>query len=82
MAFPEEPIPVKVEIDLDAGWTDITGYVYKESIEIERGAADEATYTAPTKCTFLLNNKDGRFSPRNPNSPYYGQLKRNTPILV
>jgi hypothetical protein len=82
MTFPEEPIPVKVEIALDTGWADITDYVYKESIEIERGAADEATYTAPTKCTFLLNNKDGRFSPRNPNGPYYGQLKRNTPVLV
>lgn len=82
MAFPEDPIPVKVEIALDAGWTDITEYVYKQPIEIERGAADEATYTAPTKCTFLINNIDGRFSPRNPNSPYYGQLKKNTPILV
>lgn len=82
MAFPEEPIPVKVEISLDAGWTDITEYVYKQPIEIERGAADESTYTAPSKATFLLNNIDGRFSPRNPNSPYYGQLKRNTPILI
>lgn len=82
MAFPEEPIPVKVEISLDAGWVDITEYVYKQPIEIERGAADEATYTSPTKCTFLLNNIDGRFSPRNPNSPYFGQLKKNTPILV
>lgn len=82
MAFPEEVIPVKVEISLDAGWTDITEYVYKQPIEIERGAADEATYTSPTKCTFLINNIDGRFSPRNPNSPYFGQLKKNTPILV
>ncbi len=82
MAFPEEPIPVKVEISLDGLWTDITEYVYKQPIEIERGAADESTYTAPTKATFLLNNIDGRFSPRNPNSPYYGQLKRNTPILI
>lgn len=82
MTFPEEPLPVKVEISLDGAWVNITDYVYKDQIEIERGSADESTYTAPTKATFLLNNIDGRFSPRNPNSPYYGSLKRNTPILI
>lgn len=82
MAFPEEPIPVKVEISIGGLWTDITEYVYKQPIEIERGSADESTYTSPTKCTFLLNNIDGRFSPRNPNGPYFGELKPNTPILI
>lgn len=28
------------------------------------------------------NNLDGRFSPRNPLSPYYGKLSRNTPVRI
>lgn len=85
MAFPESILNIKVEAGgLTPGftWTDITEYVYKESIRITRGSADESSRTQPSSCTFLLNNLDGRFSPKNPNGPYYGLLKRNTPLLV
>lgn len=82
MPFPEEILDIKVEALIDGLWTNITDYVYKESISIERGSADESSYSQPTKCAFLLNNIDGRFSPRNPNSPYYGKIGKNTPILV
>ena len=82
MPFPEEILNIKVEALVDGVWANITDYVYKESVAIERGSADESSYTQPTKCSFLLNNIDGRFSPRNPNSPYYGKIGRNTPLLV
>lgn len=36
----------------------------------------------PTKCTLTLNNRHGKYSPRNPYSPYYGVLGRNTPLRV
>lgn len=80
--FPETVLGVKVEIKVDDAWTDITDYVYKEKISISRGAADETADSSPTRCQLLLNNIDGRFSPRNPNSPYYGKIGRNTQMLV
>lgn len=82
MAFPEDVLGIKVELSLDGTWTDVTDYVYKDRIEIERGSADESSYSQPTRATFMLNNVDGRFSPRNPNGPYYGLLKQNLPVLI
>lgn len=85
MAFPEDILNIKVEAGgLVPGftWENITEYVYKESIRITRGSADESSRTQPSSVTFLLNNRDGRFSPKNPNGPYYGLIGRNTPLLV
>lgn len=82
MAFPDDILDIKVKIAPAGTWIDVTSYVYLDDIVIERGAADESTVSQPTKCTFRLNNIDGRFSPRNPSGPYYGSLGRNTPVLV
>lgn len=86
MAWPDDEI---LEIKVEAGgltdgstWTDITEYVYKETVKISRGTAEEANQAAPSSCSFLLNNLDGRFSPRNPTGPHYGNFRRNTPLLV
>lgn len=81
--FPDAPLPVLVELQLDGVWTDITEDVYmRDEIEIERGRADEGNRVDPTKCRLTLNNRTGRYSPRNPLSPLYGALGRNTPIRV
>ncbi|MFI9235761.1 hypothetical protein [Streptomyces sp. NPDC053079] len=53
-----------------------------EKISITRGQADEAGQTERSVCRFQLNNRNGYFSPRNPMSPYYGQLGRNTPLRI
>jgi hypothetical protein len=82
MVFPDTILPIKVEMAPAGTWIDITDYVYKESVQITRGSADESSRTQPSACTFLLNNADGRFSPRNPTGPYYGLIGRNTPLLV
>lgn len=83
MTFPQDPLDVTVELELDGVWTDVTSYVYtRNPITITRGQPDEGTRTAPSTCTLTLNNRDGRFSPRNPMSPYYGVLGRNTPLRV
>ncbi|MFC8625608.1 carbohydrate binding domain-containing protein [Streptomyces anulatus] len=42
----------------------------------------QGTGVDPASLSLTLNNKDGRFSPRNPLSPHYGQLGRNTPARV
>lgn len=88
MAFPASPLSVKVELQnvVTAGvWTDITSYVYDRddsAINIVRGRQDEGGGTQPATCNLTLNNRDGRFSPRNPTGPYYGKIGRNTPIRI
>jgi hypothetical protein len=64
-------------------WTDITSYVrYQPGVTVSTGRADEAARVQPGSARLTLDNRDGRFSRKNPLSPYYGQLTRNTPIWV
>lgn len=73
----------RTELQIGGIWTNVTTDVRESApITIDRGAADEATSSDPSKCTLTLNNRDGRYSPRNPVSPYYGLIGRNTPIRV
>lgn len=82
MTFPQTPLNTLVEINIDGVWTNITSYVMRDPIQITRGRADEGSLVEASVCSMTLNNRDGRFSPRNPTSPYYGILGRNTPIRV
>lgn len=84
-----EELSPKVELYLGETWVDITrtsadeaGVYYRDAITITRGRSDEAAHADPSTCTFTLNNRDGRFSLRNPLSPYYGLLARNTPVRI
>jgi hypothetical protein len=83
MAFPQDALAVKVELFYDSVWNDITSYVYTEDdLEITRGRPNETSTVDPSRATFLLDNTDGRFSPRNPLSPLYGTIGRNTPVRI
>ncbi|OPC81806.1 hypothetical protein B4N89_13450 [Embleya scabrispora] len=74
---------MRVDLSVGGTWTDITGDVYlRDAITITRGRADEAARVDAGKCTLTLNNRSGKYSPRNPTSPYYGRIGRNTPIRV
>lgn len=77
------PIDLRTELDLDGTWTNITSYVYdRDQIRISLGRSSEGVTPEPSRCSLTLNNRDGRFSPRNPVGAYYGTLGRNTPIRV
>ena len=77
------PVPATFELQLGATWVNISGLVYaREDVQITRGRADEASNVEASRLTLQLNNRDGRFSPRNPTGPYYPLLGRNTPIRV
>ncbi|OSZ58663.1 hypothetical protein OQI_20365 [Streptomyces pharetrae CZA14] len=83
MVFPQTPLPVQIELQVGGVWTDITTDVYTEDrITIERGQPDEAQRTDHSRCSLVLNNRSGKFSPCNPLSPYFGLIGRNTPIRV
>ncbi|MFG2900983.1 hypothetical protein ACGFZH_28340 [Streptomyces zaomyceticus] len=83
MAFPDTPLGVRVELQAGGVWTDATADAYtRDPITITRGQADGAAVADPSRCTVTLNNLDGKYSPRNPLSPYYGQIGRNTPLRI
>lgn len=79
MVFPD----ARVELLVGGTWTDITADVLtRDPITITRGRSNEGARTDPGRCTLTLNNTDGTYSPRNPRSPLYGLIGRNTQIRV
>jgi hypothetical protein len=86
VVFPATPLDTRVELLLGGAWTDITagGYVYQRSgpAQIIRGRPDESSQASPSAAALELNNRDGRFSPRNPAGAYYGTIGRNTPLRI
>lgn len=84
MAFPETLLPLQVDLSLDGTtWTDITTDVrHDQQIRITRGRSDWGQQVDFGRCSFVLSNTDGKYSPRNPESAYYGQIGRNTPVRV
>lgn len=72
-----------VELLLDGVWTDVSADVRQaDGIGITRGRADQASSADPSHCSLTLNNRLGKYSPRNPMSVYYGLIGRNTQIRV
>lgn len=92
VTFPTTPLTFRVYIALGAdltaswltwSWTDITEFVrLANGIDIADGGADEALRVAPGRTILTLDNRDGRFSRRNPTGPYFGLLSRNTPLWI
>ncbi len=81
--FPYAPLDVAVELYLNSGWTDVTSDVYaRDKVRISRGRANEQSSPSPSTCQLTLDNRTGKYSTRNPTSPYYPTLGRNTPIRV
>ena len=80
MSFPSDPLPITADLFINGAWVDVTSYVRGEGdIGIERSFRSEQGNTITTDvCNFTLNNRDGRFSNKNPLSPYYKKLGRNT----
>jgi hypothetical protein len=73
----------KTELLINNVWTDISSYVRADGkINIRRGRANEQSRTAAQTAAFQLNNRDSRFSNRNPLSPYYGLLPLNTQLRI
>lgn len=80
MAFSRE---IRARMMIGGAWIDISSDVHQATgITITRGQADEQRRVTPAKCTLRLNNSSRDYSPRNPYSPYRGQLGTNTPIII
>ncbi|MFF2773345.1 hypothetical protein ACFVU3_00410 [Streptomyces sp. NPDC058052] len=69
----------------DIVWTDLTPWVKVAGggkVSITRGASDERAETQTGTLSLQLTNADGRFTPGSAASPYYPNVRRNTPIRV
>lgn len=80
----EDGLPLHVEIEVDGQWLDITDdALARDGLTITRGRQSAVSgLVAPTHIATSIRNVDGRYSPRNPRSPYYGQLAAGTPLRV
>jgi len=83
VAFPQTPLVVAVALFLGGSWVDVTSDVYlRNRIQITWGRQDWASTADTTKCPLTFNNRLGKYSPKNPGSPYFGMLGRNTPVRI
>src|SRR6266568_1062288 len=81
--FPLQPLVIFVELFVGGTWIDITDFVYqRDAITIGRGRPNEASTISPGALGLTINNRDGRFSPRNPAGPYFGDLGRNNQLRL
>ena len=64
-------------------WADISEFVrWETGVWTESGRRDQSDVVDASTGRLTLDNRDGRFSRNNPNSPYYGMLSKNTPIWL
>lgn len=72
-----------VEFFIEDTWTDVSTYVrYDPPMVIRNGISNEGGTADPASCEFILDNTDGRFTPRNTAGAYYPWIKRNMPVRV
>src|SRR5690606_26695568 len=71
-----------VDLQIDGAWTPITEDVDREGVHVSHGSQGESFETDVSQIEFKVRNGDGKYSPRNPSSPLFGKLGRNTPARV
>ncbi len=82
MAWPYSAVtPIKQELFIDGAWVDITDDTRgaDKPVIISRGYSSAQASASAGTIGFALDNADGKYSPRNPLSPYWGLLPRNVP---
>ncbi|GGN46808.1 hypothetical protein [Streptomyces fuscichromogenes] len=76
-------IQTGTELMLGGVWTDVSHRVRTASdMSGTRGRSSWGSEPDPAKYVFSLDNRDGAFSQGYPLSPYYRQLRRNTPVRI
>ncbi|MFG2276977.1 hypothetical protein ACGFNY_45380 [Streptomyces chartreusis] len=83
--MPSLPPPVWAELFYSGAWNTITDdvRVRTSAVTITRGLTSESSSDAePTTCSCDLDSRDNRYAPRNPVSPLYDLIGRNTPMRL
>jgi acetyl esterase/lipase len=89
------PVEVVVEFAFGFGpggtpapgdWVAVSDYVDLTSssagVRCSSGRTNPRQGIRPGTLEFTLDNRDGRFNPRNASGPYYGELRNGTPVRV
>lgn len=77
------PPVVKGYLFYDGVWNDVSNKMRQtKSISIDRGSDSESGTNSPTKASLIMDNRSGDFSPRNPESPLFDKIGRNTPMKI
>lgn len=83
MAFPSTPLDIRTELHVAGMWSNISAEVYVRDVkDIDVGRRDQGARTDPGKLSLTINNRDGKYCPRNAMSPLYGLIGRNTRVRV
>ncbi|MEU5624292.1 hypothetical protein [Streptomyces tendae] len=83
MAFPENELDLRAELWVGDRWVAFRKDLYtRDEITHQRGVRNEGTVADPASVPLTINNRSGKYSPRNPLSPYYGLIGRNTPVRL
>lgn len=71
------PLTLTGEILVDGEWQPVT---MREDpvVTVTRGVSAEGSMPQPGTCSVTIDNRTGRYSPRNPNSDLYGKIGRGT----
>lgn len=83
--YPPNNERIIVEALIGESWVDLSSRVRGTaagSIALTVGRADESSRIQTTRATLTLDNADGYLSDRNPLSPYFGLLGRNTQLRI
>ncbi|MFI8360705.1 hypothetical protein ACIGD1_11155 [Streptomyces sp. NPDC085612] len=79
MAVPD----IGVELEPGGSTTTVTDDVHHPAgISYSWGRRAEGSRADPAAASLTLLNPDGKYSSRNPLSPYFGELGRNTPLRL
>ncbi|MFJ9645018.1 hypothetical protein [Streptomyces sp. NPDC101206] len=72
-----------VELRIGGTWVNATSVLSQtDRIRYSWGRRAEGSRTDPAALALTLRDPDGIYSGRNPRSPYYGLLGRNTPVRL
>jgi len=81
VVFPQDELGLRGYLELGGVQTEITADLYtRDPITHTRGRAYRANATDPAQCTATIKNKNGTYTLRNAEGPYFGQLVNNTPF--
>lgn len=75
------PLNLIGEIQVDGAWERVPMRV-DPKVTVSRGMSAEGSEPTPGTTSVNVDNRDAKYSPRNPESPLFGKIGRNTPFRL
>lgn len=82
MVMEKSPFPVgflSVDLFHSGAWQPLGADLDQKDVLVTHGARSESSSADVSGLSFRVTNASGKYSPRNPSSPLYGLVGRNTP---